>query len=353
MVPRRPGDGRTSGRWAEPATPTLTTATPPVYRGCGRDSPTTSAGSRATGGPADTVVTTGAAQALSLADRRRPAPAPGSTPDRDRGPGQPRQPGPTTRRRDCASPRSPSTRPGSMSTPSPVPGVRAVFVTPAHQFPTGVVLAPRRRAQLVDWARRTGGLIVEDDYDAEFRYDRDPVALRPGARARRGRARRIGQQGPRARAAARLARRTARLATRRRRGQRSRRPRRVGAGTVGLRRPARHRWLRPAPAPRATRPTGSGVTPSSTPSGEDTCRRAGSRASPPGCIWSLSCRPARMMSPSPTVPRRPGSAPCRCRAFACAAPGPPGLGLGYASPHARPDRYRPCHRLATLAIRIV
>ncbi|BCB81536.1 PLP-dependent aminotransferase family protein [Phytohabitans flavus] len=56
----------------------------------------------------------------------------------------------------------------------------AVFVTPAHQFPTGVVLAPARRAALVEWARRTGGLIVEDDYDAEFRYDRDPVGCLQG-----------------------------------------------------------------------------------------------------------------------------------------------------------------------------
>jgi GntR family transcriptional regulator/MocR family aminotransferase len=48
-------------------------------------------------------------------------------------------------------------------------------VTPAHQFPLGHVLAPARRAQLVAWARETGGLVIEDDYDAEFRYDRDPV----------------------------------------------------------------------------------------------------------------------------------------------------------------------------------
>ncbi|MEV0457961.1 PLP-dependent aminotransferase family protein [Catellatospora methionotrophica] len=59
-------------------------------------------------------------------------------------------------------------------------GVRAVFVTPAHQFPIGVVLAPERRAALIDWARRTGGLIIEDDYDAEFRYDREPVGCLQG-----------------------------------------------------------------------------------------------------------------------------------------------------------------------------
>ncbi|MEV4417866.1 PLP-dependent aminotransferase family protein [Catellatospora sp. NPDC049609] len=58
--------------------------------------------------------------------------------------------------------------------------MQAVFVTPAHQFPTGVVLAPGRRAELIDWARRTGGLIIEDDYDAEFRYDRDPVGCLQG-----------------------------------------------------------------------------------------------------------------------------------------------------------------------------
>ncbi|GAA1338204.1 PLP-dependent aminotransferase family protein [Actinocatenispora thailandica] len=53
--------------------------------------------------------------------------------------------------------------------------VDAVILTPAHQFPTGVVLSGERRRQLVGWARRTGGLLVEDDYDAEFRYDRQPV----------------------------------------------------------------------------------------------------------------------------------------------------------------------------------
>ncbi|MFD2026220.1 PLP-dependent aminotransferase family protein [Promicromonospora aerolata] len=67
-------------------------------------------------------------------------------------------------------------------------GVDAVVVTPAHQFPTGVVLAPDRRRELVAWARAAppsghgpgpGRLVIEDDYDAEHRYDRPPVpALR-------------------------------------------------------------------------------------------------------------------------------------------------------------------------------
>ncbi|UMP01535.1 PLP-dependent aminotransferase family protein [Amycolatopsis sp. EV170708-02-1] len=60
------------------------------------------------------------------------------------------------------------------------PGVRAVLVTPAHQFPTGTVLSPARRAGLLAWAREADGLIIEDDYDAEFRYDRRPVGTVQG-----------------------------------------------------------------------------------------------------------------------------------------------------------------------------
>ncbi|MER5389547.1 PLP-dependent aminotransferase family protein [Saccharopolyspora sp. NPDC002686] len=57
-------------------------------------------------------------------------------------------------------------------------GSPAVLLTPAHQFPTGVVLSGERRRELMRWAA-DGGLIVEDDYDAEHRYDRPPVpALR-------------------------------------------------------------------------------------------------------------------------------------------------------------------------------
>lgn len=56
----------------------------------------------------------------------------------------------------------------------------AAVVTPAHQFPTGAVLSRARRLALVEWAADTGGLIVEDDYDAEFRYDRTPVGAVQG-----------------------------------------------------------------------------------------------------------------------------------------------------------------------------
>jgi GntR family transcriptional regulator / MocR family aminotransferase len=52
----------------------------------------------------------------------------------------------------------------------------AVLVTPAHQYPLGVTMSAARRIALAEWARRHHALIVEDDYDGEFRYDRQPVA---------------------------------------------------------------------------------------------------------------------------------------------------------------------------------
>jgi GntR family transcriptional regulator/MocR family aminotransferase len=59
-------------------------------------------------------------------------------------------------------------------------GQDAVLTTPAHQCPTGVVLSAERRAALIDWARRGGRFVLEDDYDAEFRYDRAPLGAVQG-----------------------------------------------------------------------------------------------------------------------------------------------------------------------------
>jgi GntR family transcriptional regulator/MocR family aminotransferase len=59
-------------------------------------------------------------------------------------------------------------------------GVRVVVTTPAHQFPTGIAYSARRRAELLDWARTVDGLIIEDDYDGDFRYDRAPVGALQG-----------------------------------------------------------------------------------------------------------------------------------------------------------------------------
>jgi GntR family transcriptional regulator/MocR family aminotransferase len=58
--------------------------------------------------------------------------------------------------------------------------VRAVLLTPAHQFPTGGPLASARRPAVLDWARSRGGMLLEDDYDGEFRYDRQPVGALQG-----------------------------------------------------------------------------------------------------------------------------------------------------------------------------
>jgi GntR family transcriptional regulator/MocR family aminotransferase len=56
----------------------------------------------------------------------------------------------------------------------------ALVLTPAHHFPTGAVLSAERRASLVAWGKDRGRLILEDDYDAEYRYDREPIGALQG-----------------------------------------------------------------------------------------------------------------------------------------------------------------------------
>jgi len=63
---------------------------------------------------------------------------------------------------------------------SAAPRARAAFVTPSHQFPTGVALSMARRLELLAWARRSGAFIVEDDYTSEFRYSGPPLASLQG-----------------------------------------------------------------------------------------------------------------------------------------------------------------------------
>ncbi|MDQ2802391.1 MAG: PLP-dependent aminotransferase family protein [Pseudomonadota bacterium] len=60
------------------------------------------------------------------------------------------------------------------------PRARVAFVTPSHQFPTGVALSMARRLELLDWARGSGAFIVEDDYTSEFRYTGPALASLPG-----------------------------------------------------------------------------------------------------------------------------------------------------------------------------
>ena len=57
---------------------------------------------------------------------------------------------------------------------------RLVYVTPGHQFPLGVTMSLRRRLALLEWARRSGTLIFEDDYDSEYRYSGRPVPALQG-----------------------------------------------------------------------------------------------------------------------------------------------------------------------------
>jgi GntR family transcriptional regulator/MocR family aminotransferase len=57
---------------------------------------------------------------------------------------------------------------------------RVAVVTPSHQFPLGVTMSAKRRLELLDWAQSTGGWIIEDDYDSEYRYDSSPIASLQG-----------------------------------------------------------------------------------------------------------------------------------------------------------------------------
>ncbi len=57
---------------------------------------------------------------------------------------------------------------------------RIIYVTPSHQFPTGAVMSAARRLELLALANRTGAVIIEDDYDSEFRYEGRPLAALQG-----------------------------------------------------------------------------------------------------------------------------------------------------------------------------
>jgi GntR family transcriptional regulator/MocR family aminotransferase len=59
-------------------------------------------------------------------------------------------------------------------------GARAVLCTPSHQMPTGVVLSAAGRAELLAWAQEVDGVVIEDDYDAEYRFDREPIGALQG-----------------------------------------------------------------------------------------------------------------------------------------------------------------------------
>jgi GntR family transcriptional regulator/MocR family aminotransferase len=69
---------------------------------------------------------------------------------------------------------------GVVLDPKALRGARLVYTTPAHQFPTGVTMSLARRLALLEWARRTGALVFEDDYDSEYRYSGKPIPALQG-----------------------------------------------------------------------------------------------------------------------------------------------------------------------------
>ncbi|QFG26732.1 PLP-dependent aminotransferase family protein [Actinomadura sp. WMMB 499] len=125
--------------------------------------------------PADIVITTGTAQVIGLLARVLHDAGAGTVAIEDPGSLGTRQ---HLEYWGTAAPPVPVDTDGVRVDELRASGAPAVLLTPAHQFPTGTVLSGPRRRALMDWAR-DGGLIIEDDYDAEHRYDRPPVpALR-------------------------------------------------------------------------------------------------------------------------------------------------------------------------------
>ena len=101
----------------------------------------------------------------------RGAPRPRREDARDRALTSRPPPAPRRRSQACADRRSTTTAPPS----SRLAAADVALLTPAHQFPIGAPLVARRRGIAVEWTQATGGLIIEDDYDGEFRYDRQPL----------------------------------------------------------------------------------------------------------------------------------------------------------------------------------
>ncbi|SCD71333.1 GntR family transcriptional regulator / MocR family aminotransferase, partial [Streptomyces sp. SolWspMP-sol7th] len=121
--------------------------------------------------PDDLLVVSGAAQALSLLGPVLRADGIDQVAFEDPGSLGVRQ---HLRRTGFATPPVPVDHAGIRVDDLRATGARAVLLTPAHQFPTGVVTRGARRRALLRWASE-GGLVLEDDYDAEHRYDRAPV----------------------------------------------------------------------------------------------------------------------------------------------------------------------------------
>ena len=69
---------------------------------------------------------------------------------------------------------------GVMILPRRMKNARLIYVTPAHQFPAGMTMSATRRLELIEWARTSGALIFEDDYDSEYRFSGRPIPALQG-----------------------------------------------------------------------------------------------------------------------------------------------------------------------------
>jgi GntR family transcriptional regulator / MocR family aminotransferase len=69
---------------------------------------------------------------------------------------------------------------GARTSRLPAKGIRLIYVTPGHQFPLGTTMSLARRMELLEWARKSGALIFEDDYDGEYRYSGRPIPAMQG-----------------------------------------------------------------------------------------------------------------------------------------------------------------------------
>ena len=206
----------------------------------------------------------------------------------------------------------------------------ALVLTPSHQWPTGAVLAAEARPAVLRWAQRRGALVVEDDYDAEYRYDRAPVGAMQGLAPEQVIYAGYREQDPGARAcgSAGWSRRPAWSTT-------SPRPRRSPTAARRCWTSSPSRTCSSAASSTATsavcgRSTAAAATRWYAPSGNDS-PSSNRRGSPPACTWSPICPAISTRRRSWTPPPARGVALYGLAPYRVSHEGRPGLIFGYAT----------------------